>query len=98
MKEATMFFVLTARAAVGAALSLRRGIHSLRVATDIWVAAKKGEKKQVMNVPVYVTREEFFAIVTKPEVWKAREQALKAQSLGLIDVCPTCDQAFQNCA
>lgn len=93
-----MFYVLAAHAACAAVAGLCNFIKETSVATDIWVAEKKGLKKKVMNVPLYVTREEFIAIVTKPEVWKAREEALKAQKEGLIDVCPECDQAFQKCA
>lgn len=92
-----MFYVLAGYAALASLGGLRSFIHEARVATDIWVAASKGLKKKVMNVPLYVTWEEFESIVTRPEVWRAREEALKAQKEGLIDVCPTCDQAFQKC-
>ena len=77
-----MFFVLAARALMGAVMALERPLEMLRTSLAMWAGDVRGEQRRLVTLELYLTEEEFERLEQDPDIVSAWRQAKLLRATG----------------
>jgi hypothetical protein len=65
-------------------------LATVRTMTDILAGQKRGEKKVLVNLPLFLTKEQFDKVIQHPDIKRGYAEAALLEKSGTLRRCASC--------